>query len=265
MSTSYIQYPSAGPTLTFIDSLVDNSGIISLVGDTATPGNNAYYGTNGVGALGFYSLSASYANVNLSNLDSPTAINVNLNMDSGTVIMLDMGSVAAPSINFGTSSPWGLYGVASGDGVGIVQGGIEYIRFYQDGSNTYLADGQHPTTTSVEFLYSEGGRMRLNAVTQLSINISGTTSYFFGTGNFESTLPILADTGISTTGNNPAANAIADFRGTTTQGVQFPLLTTLQKNAVASPGNGLVVFDTTLGKLCVYSTATTSWQTITSA
>jgi len=39
-------------------------------------------------------------------------------------------------------------------------------------------------------------------------------------------------------------------------------MTTTQKNAVATPAAGLVVFDTTLGKLCVYTGS--AWQTITS-
>lgn len=48
----------------------------------------------------------------------------------------------------------------------------------------------------------------------------------------------------------------------TTKGFLPPKMTTTQKNAIASPVAGLVVYDTTLNKLCVYTTA---WQTITSA
>ena len=48
----------------------------------------------------------------------------------------------------------------------------------------------------------------------------------------------------------------------TTQGVKFPNMTTTQKNAISTPGAGLVVFDLTLAKLCVYSGS--AWQTITS-
>ena len=48
----------------------------------------------------------------------------------------------------------------------------------------------------------------------------------------------------------------------TTAGVRFPNMTTTQKNAIASPQAGTVVFDTTLSKLAVYSGA--AWQTITS-
>lgn len=47
----------------------------------------------------------------------------------------------------------------------------------------------------------------------------------------------------------------------TTQGFLPPRMTTTQKNAIATPAAGLVVYDTTLNKLCVYTTA---WETVTS-
>jgi len=47
----------------------------------------------------------------------------------------------------------------------------------------------------------------------------------------------------------------------TTKGFLPPRMTTTQKNAISSPAAGLVVYDTTLNKLCVYTTA---WETITS-
>ena len=65
--------------------------------------------------------------------------------------------------------------------------------------------------------------------------------------------------GIGTT--SPNASAILDAQSTT-KGVRFPNMTTTQKNAISSPAAGLVVFDTTLAKLCVYSGS--AWQTITS-
>jgi hypothetical protein len=60
---------------------------------------------------------------------------------------------------------------------------------------------------------------------------------------------------------SPNASAILDAQSTT-KGVRFPNMTTTQKNAISSPAAGLVVFDTTLSKLAVYSG--TAWQTITS-
>jgi hypothetical protein len=60
----------------------------------------------------------------------------------------------------------------------------------------------------------------------------------------------------------PAQSAVMDFQSPT-KGVRFPNMTTAQKNAIASPGGGLVVFDGSLNKLCVWNGA--AWQTITSA
>ena len=39
-------------------------------------------------------------------------------------------------------------------------------------------------------------------------------------------------------------------------------MTTTQKNAISTPASGLIVYDTTLGKLCVRGAA--AWETITS-
>ena len=65
--------------------------------------------------------------------------------------------------------------------------------------------------------------------------------------------------GVGTT--SPNASAIIDAQSTT-KGVRFPNMTGTQKNAISNPPAGLVVFDTTLAKLCVYSGS--AWQTITS-
>jgi hypothetical protein len=51
------------------------------------------------------------------------------------------------------------------------------------------------------------------------------------------------------------------FINSTTKGFLPPRMTTTQKNAIATPAVGLVVYDTTLAKLCLY---TTTWETITS-
>jgi hypothetical protein len=58
----------------------------------------------------------------------------------------------------------------------------------------------------------------------------------------------------------PNASALLDV-SSTTKGFLPPRMTTTQKNAITSPAAGLVVYDTTLNKLCVYTTA---WETITS-
>ena len=77
---------------------------------------------------------------------------------------------------------------------------------------------------------------------------ANTLMYIAGSGNI----------GIGT--GTPDATAIL-HADSTTKGVLFPRMTTTQKNAISSPATGLVIFDTTLGKLCVFST---TWQTVTS-
>ena len=47
----------------------------------------------------------------------------------------------------------------------------------------------------------------------------------------------------------------------TTKGFRLPVMTTVEKLAIVAPVNGLMVYDSTLQKACVY---TTGWETITS-
>jgi len=62
---------------------------------------------------------------------------------------------------------------------------------------------------------------------------------------------------ITNDGTGEALNIVS-----TTSGVLFPRMTTAQKNAIGSPAEGLMVYDLTLSKICVYTGA--AWETITS-
>ena len=59
----------------------------------------------------------------------------------------------------------------------------------------------------------------------------------------------------------PASCAIVDVTSTT-KGFKFPVMTGTEKTNIAAPVAGLVVFDSTALKLCVYDG--TAWRTITS-
>lgn len=63
---------------------------------------------------------------------------------------------------------------------------------------------------------------------------------------------------VTDTATSSAAVEIAS----TTKGFLPPRMTTTQKNAIATPAAGLVVYDTTLNKLCVRTAS--AWETITS-
>lgn len=110
-------------------------------------------------------------------------------------------------------------------------------------------------TTSVEFYKPTG--------TGFSVLNNDTNASNFTTFNVGSSERMRIDSsgnvGIGT--SSPSASAILDAQSTT-KGVRMPNMTTTQKNAISSPAAGLMVFDTTLAKLCVYSGS--AWQTITS-
>lgn len=108
-----------------------------------------------------------------------------------------------------------------------------------------------------------GGNIAFYANSVYSGSIDATTS---GSLNLASrgTYPAITiltggNVGIGTA--SPSASAILDVTSTT-KGFLPPRLTTTQKNAIGTPAAGLMVFDTTLSKLCVYSG--TAWETITS-
>jgi len=83
-----------------------------------------------------------------------------------------------------------------------------------------------------------------------------TTLYQFSFGNSPGGGVYIRDV------NSGTYNTTAKLQiDSTTKGFLPPRMTTTQKNAISSPAAGLVVYDTTLNKLCVFTTA---WETITS-
>jgi hypothetical protein len=62
-------------------------------------------------------------------------------------------------------------------------------------------------------------------------------------------------------GTNSPVNTARLQVDSTTQGFLPPRMTTTQKNAIASPAIGLVVFDTTLEQLCVRTSS--AWVALT--
>lgn len=71
-----------------------------------------------------------------------------------------------------------------------------------------------------------------------------------------------AQIGIGTV--TPAASSILDITSTT-QGLLTPRMTTVQRNAIASPADGLMVYDTDFKLFYSYISAITSWQPISGA
>jgi hypothetical protein len=84
--------------------------------------------------------------------------------------------------------------------------------------------------------------------------VAGGTYVFYSTSATNGTMSI---------GKNANADASSKLEvASTTSGFLPPRMTTTQKNAITSPAAGLIVYDTTLAKLCVRTTS--AWETITS-
>jgi hypothetical protein len=128
-------------------------------------------------------------------------------------------------------------------------------------SPTYKVDvsvtgnnGIRTTSSAGQQLYlgNTGGDAVVGTLNNYSLN-------FITNGTVKATLDTSGNLGLGT--SFPNASAILDAQSTT-KGVRMPNMTTTQKNAISSPAAGLIVFDTTLSKLSVYSGS--AWQTITS-
>lgn len=97
MANVFASYPVAGggggSSLTFADSIVNNAGTVTLVNDSAAPGNSKYYGTDGSGTLGYFSLPSSGVLTVGPFGSSPNAAGASI---SGTVLTLQPADATHP-------------------------------------------------------------------------------------------------------------------------------------------------------------------------
>lgn len=111
---------------------------------------------------------------------------------------------------------------------------------------------------TIKFEVNGGGRFSVGIDNSDGDKLKISTGVSVGSGDV---LTILAagNVGIGTT--SPNANAILDL-SSTTMPFMPPRMTTTQRDAVASPTAGMVVYNSTTNKLNVYTTA---WEAVTSA
>ncbi len=113
-----------GSSYTFIDSLTQSAGNVSLVNDSASPGNSKYYGTDSGGVLGFHTVTggggtfisldftgATWQFVNASGMWNDATSGSNLGVGNGSMSVLTTGvsNVAVGENSGGTQLITGSY------------------------------------------------------------------------------------------------------------------------------------------------------------
>jgi hypothetical protein len=169
--------------------------------------------------------------------NSATSVNLNTQNSARLILGVSTGTSSGSTINHLTIFSTGNCTINSGTDAGYKLDISGTLRVSSGNGSRFEGGGSFVATGICNFngaaqAVSGTNVTRLNAQTDLSIG-------FIGGASTSSILEIQS----------------------TTLGFLPPRMTTAQKNAIATPATGLVVFDTTLAKLCVFST---TWQTITS-
>lgn len=276
-----------------------NSAILGLFktrGTTASDITTPVQTNDFLGAIGFYGSVGSAGIANNATINgfvdgtvssSPVTLDTAISISTAAVERFRVGSSGEVSIQKkllvgGPTSAAGLFGVqVYGDATTAAPSTV--VRGYSNttaGASIYLVKTRGTSATSTDavqsgdtlgsmsFLGSDGtanqGRAAITGAVDGAVSAGVVpTAITFTTGTSVGTQQMVITSagrvGIGT--GTPDASAKLEVNSTT-QGVKFPNMTTTQKNAISAPGAGLVIFDTTLAKLCVYSGS--AWQTITS-
>jgi hypothetical protein len=188
--------------------------------------------------------------------------------DSGERLQVTGTAYISGSVTFTNST--GMFWNAANSRLGIGTSSPAQ-KLHVVGNATYR--GEFPYFELVPSVWT-GGYFYLQSGTDVTGSVAGSYTVFIntqttrgyswnqgiGAGSSKMVLtPTTYNLLIGTTTDVASSKLTID---STTQGFLPPRMTTTQKNAISSPAAGLVVYDTTLNKLCVYTTA---WETITSA
>jgi len=262
-----------------LPSLTSGSVLFSN-GTTIAQSNANFFWDNANGRLGVGTATPAYAldvttDIRALRLytniirDSNANAYINNTVTNAATTDISIGNATAASITL-TSKAAGKFVFTTGN---VLIGTTTDAGFKLDvnGTSRVTGTGSTSATTSLTVRNSAGTAMltvkdggsdkvvTMASALIASIDISSTIIQV-GSGN---SIRFIAPSGcaFNTAYASPDASAQVDV-ASTTKGFLPPRMTTTQKNAIASPAAGLVVYDTTLGKLCVRGAS--AWETITS-
>ena len=256
LTSGRVTYATTGGLLTDSANLTYD-GTNLMIGGTTTASATGYTFVNALGSNG-----GSFE------VYSSTTRQAQFFCDSGSAYI---GSVASIPLIFKTANAEKMRIDSSGNllvGTTSTNNGAKF-SVTADASATQVLGLRDSATTYANndnyILFSNSAGSTAGGITHpasTSLGLWGVTDlrFIYGSGSTEAMrIDSSGNVGIGT--SSPNASAILDAQSTT-KGVRMPNMTTTQKNAISSPAAGLIVFDTTLAKLCVYSGS--AWQTITS-
>jgi hypothetical protein len=237
--------------------------------------NSMIFGTRGatwstfigqsIGSTSNYSIGIGYQALSVSTGQNNTGIGIQAgrSITSGTN-NLAIGPQALTTCTTSSSN------VAVGQGAGQNATGA-FNCLYGTGSGFNLTTGQFNTFigTQKNLQANNNGittgsyNTIIGAVEGLSTSLSNNIIHADGQGNMRLVIDNNGNAYFGASTTYPTINTSAQLQiDSSTKGFLAPRMTTTQKNAIGTPAQGLMVFDTTLVKLCVYSG--TAWETITS-
>jgi len=243
-----------------IAELRGNSGI----GYYSSAGNHIFYGASSVERMRLLTSGNLLINTTTDNggklqikapgaLSTDIALRVRNSADSANLMTINgLGGVNITSSSSGSDKPIS---------VSNSTGEVFYIRGFGDAifsNNVWLGVVNGTSRIGPGLLIITSSQGTGTAFTTFTHNNSNIAFRILSNSVIELN-PIAGNVLVGTTTDVASSKLTVE---STTQGFLPPRMTTTQKNAIASPATGLVVFDTTLNKLCVRGAS--AWETITS-
>lgn len=168
-------------------------------------------------------------------------------------------------VNSVTTVPSAIDGCLSVNNTGLSGGNTLTLTGYWAAISATVDMNTNNTITNAIWLNTGGGQVALGSITNgyaLYINGHGsavTNKYAIYQDGTADLNVFLGQTVYGATSKSAAAIIQID---STTQGFRLPRMTTTQRDAIASPVAGLLIYNTSTNKLNVY---TTGWEAVTSA